>query len=161
MAERSIDVALTQAEAGDGIEIVYENACTLVTEPELCFNYATTDELRNWRFSDGCFTCFLRDNKDVIMQVITTYHHREGAARAYNADVDYLKKNDYGKLIKIKKFGEASILFMKRQSDGMTYNILFLKNIVFAAISAKYKIDKTDNILHITGLAEKIEGKIP
>jgi len=34
-----------------------------------------------------------------------------------------------------------------------------LKDNVFAAVSAKYKKDQAENIEHITGLAEKIEGK--
>lgn len=160
MAERSIDIALTRAEAGEGMEMVYENVCTLATEPELCFNYATTEELKTWGFSEGCFSCLLLDRKDIIIQVVTTYQNREGASRAYNADVDYLKKNGYGKPVKAKIIGESSILLKKKQSDGITYNLLFLKNNVFAAVSAKYKKDKPDNIEHITGLAEKIEGKI-
>ncbi|SNQ60639.1 hypothetical protein [Candidatus Methanoperedens nitratireducens] len=160
MTGRSIDIALTQSEAGGCMESVYENVCTLTTDPELSFNYATTDELNNWGFSEGCFSCFLQDKKDVIIQVITTYHHRDGANCAYQADVDYLKKNDYGKLIEAKTLGEASVLFEKKQSDGTTYNLLFFKNNVFASISAKYKKEKADNVHHIIGLAEKIEGKI-
>ncbi|VVB85037.1 Uncharacterised protein [uncultured archaeon] len=161
MTGRSIDIALTQAEAGDDLEIVYENVCTLSTEPELCFNYATTAELKEWKFLEGCFSSFLRDKKDVIIQVITTYQQKEGAASAYNADVDYFKKNNYGRPVKSKSLGEASVLFKKKQSDGITYNLLFLKNNVFAAVSAKYKIEKSDNLDHIFGLAEKIESKIP
>jgi len=157
---RSIDIALTQEEAGENIETLYENACTFADEPDLSFNYATADELNSWGFSEGCFTCFLRDSKDIIIQAVTTYRHKEGASCAYNADVNFLKKNDYGTQINIKKFGEASVLFEKRQDDGTAYNLLFLKNTVFIAISAKYKVDKADNIDHITRLAEKIEGKI-
>lgn len=160
MTGRSIDIALTRAEAGDDTETVHENVCTLATEPELCFNYATTEELKNWGFTEGCFSCLLKDKKDVIIQVITTYRNREGASNAYNADVNYLKKNGYGRPVKTKTIGESSTLFKKQQSDGTTYNLLFLKNNVFAAISAKYKIDKADNIDHITGLALKIEGKL-
>jgi hypothetical protein len=160
MAERSIDIALTRAEAGEGMEMVYENVCTLATEPELSFNYATTEELKTWGFSEGCFSCLLLDRKDIIIQVVTTYENQEGASHAYNADVDYLKKNGYGKPVKAKIIGESSILLKKRQSDGITYNLLFLKNNVFAALSAKYKKDTLDNIDHITGLAEKIEEKI-
>ncbi len=157
---RSIDIALTLAEAGDGMDAVYENVCTLASEPELCFNYATTDDLKNWGFSEGCFSCFLQDKKDVIIQVVTTYKNREGASSAYIADVDYFKKNDYGRPVRTKTFGESSVLFKKKQSDGITYNLLFLKNTTFTAISAKYKKDKDDNIDHIIGLAEKIERKI-
>jgi hypothetical protein len=161
MAKRSIDIALTEAEAGEGLETVYENVCTLATEPELCFNYATTDKLREWKFLEGCFSAFLRDKKDVIVQVITTYQEKSGAAQAYNADVDYFKKNNYGRPVESKSVGEASVMFKKKQSDGITYNILFLKNTFFVAISGKYKIEKAENIDHITGLAEKIERKIP
>ncbi|MDD5474057.1 MAG: hypothetical protein PHU34_07895 [Candidatus Methanoperedens sp.] len=160
MTERSIDIGLTRVETGDGAEIVYENVCTLDTEPELCFNYATTEELKNWGFSEGCFSCLLLDKEDVLIQVITTYQSREGANNAYNADADYLKKNGYGKPVKTKTIGESSILLKEKQSDGTTYNLLFLKNNVFAAVSAKYKKDKAENIEHITGIAEKIEGKI-
>jgi len=160
MTERSIDIALTRVEAGDDTETVYENVCTLFTEPELCFNYATTNELKNWGFSEGCFSCLLRDKKDVVIQVITTYLNREGAGNAYNADADYLKKNGYGRTIKIKTIGDSSMMLKKKDTDGITYNLLFLKNNVFAGISAKYKKDKSGNIDHITGLAEKIAGKI-
>ncbi len=160
MTERSIDIGPTRVEAGDGTEIVYENVCTLDTEPELCFNYATTEELKNWGFSEGCFSCLLLDKEDVLIQVITTYQSREGANNAYNADVDYLKKNGYGKPVKTKTIGESSVLLKEKQSDGTTYNLLFLKNNVFAAVSTKYKKDKAENIGHITGLAEKIEGNI-
>lgn len=160
MTGRSIDIALTRAEAGDDTETVHENVCTLATEPELCFNYATTEELKNWGFTEGCFSCLLKDKKDVIIQVITTYQSREGASNAYNADVNYLKKNGYGRPVKTKPIGESSAVFKKKQSDGTTYNLLFLKNNVFAAVSAKYKKDKAENIGHITGLAEKIEENI-
>ncbi|MCX9011326.1 MAG: hypothetical protein OIN66_09405 [Candidatus Methanoperedens sp.] len=160
MTGRPIDIALTKAEAGENMESIYENICTLATEPDLCFNYATTDNLNNWGFAEGCFSCLLLDRKDVIIQVITTYQHRDGAKSAYRADVDYLKKNDYGAPVKTKTLGEASILFEKKQSDGITYNLLFLKDTVFTSISAKYKKDKADNVKHIIGLAEKIEGKI-
>jgi hypothetical protein len=161
MTRRSIDIALTESEAGDGLETVYENVCTLKTEPELCFNYATTDKLKEWEFQEGCFSALLRDKKDVIIQVITTYQEKKGAAQAYNEDVDYLRRNNYGKPVESKTIGETSIMFRKKQSDGITYNLLFLKNTVFAAISGKYKIDKSENIDHIIGLAEKIDVKIP
>ncbi|MFZ2409962.1 MAG: hypothetical protein WAW23_00160 [Candidatus Methanoperedens sp.] len=160
MTGRSIDIALTRAEAGDDTETVHENVCTLATEPELCFNYATTEDLKSWGFSEGCFSCLLKDKKDVIIQVITTYQNREGANNAYNADAEYLKKNGYGRPLKTKTIGESSVLLKKKQSDGITYNLLFLKGNVFAAVSAKYKKDRAENIEHITGLAEKIEGKI-
>lgn len=160
MAERSIDIALTCAEAGDDTEMVYENVCTLDTEPELCFNYASTRELKNWGFMEGCFSSFLREKKDVIIQVVTTYQNREGAGSAYKADVSYLKRNGYGKPVKAKTVGEGSVLLKKRQSGGVTYNFLFLKNTVFTGVSAKYKRDETGNIEHITALAEKIAGKI-
>lgn len=160
MAERSIDIALTRAEAGEGMETIYENVCTLATEPELRFNYAAAEELKSWGFSEGCFSCLLLDRKDIIIQVVTTYKNREGANHAYNADIAYLKKNGYGKPVKTKIIGESSILLKKKQSDGTTYNLLFLKKSVFVAVSAKYKRDKPDNIDHITGLAEKIEEKI-
>ncbi len=161
MTGRSIDIALTRVEAGDNTETVYENVCTLLTEPDLNFNYATTEDLINWGFSEGCFSCFLMDNKkDVIIQVITTYRDGEGATRAYSADVGYLKKNGYGKPIKTKTIGESSIILKKKDTDGITYNLLFLKNNVFAALSAKYKKEKADNLDHITGIAEKIAGKI-
>ncbi|MCZ7393108.1 MAG: hypothetical protein ABOK23_04795 [Candidatus Methanoperedens sp.] len=157
---RSIDIALTRAEAGDGMETVYENVCTLATEPELCFNYATTEELKNWGFSEGCFSGLLLDKKDVIIQVVTTFQNRDGANQAYNADVNYLKENNYGRPVKAKTVGEASIILKKRQSDGTTYNLLFLKSNVFAAVSAKYKKDKAGNIEHLRGIAEKIQEKI-
>jgi hypothetical protein len=160
MTERSIDIALTRAETGDDTETIYENVCTLATEPELCFNYATTDELKNWGFSEGCFSCLLRDKKDIIIQVITTYENKDGANHAYNADVDYLKNNGYGKTVKAKAIGESSLILKKKDTDGITYNLLFLKNNVFTGLSAKYKKDKADNIHHITGLAEKIAEKI-
>jgi hypothetical protein len=161
MARRSIDIALTEAEAGEGLETVYENVCTLTTEPELCFNYATTDKLKEWKFLEGCFSALLQDKKDVIVQVITTYQEKNGATQAYNADVDYFERNNYGRPVKGKMLGDDSIMFKKKQSDGITYNILFLKNTFFVAISGKYKIEKPENIDHITGLAEKIERKIP
>ncbi len=160
MTERSIDIALTQAEAGINVEEVYENICTLTSEPEMYFNYATNQDLKNWGFSEGCFSCLLQDKKDVIIQVITTFEHSEGARRAYHANMDYLENNDYGEPVKTKTVGESSILFKKRQSDGITYNLLFLKSTVHAAISAKYKKEKDDNLAHIVRLAEKIEGKI-
>lgn len=161
MTGRSIDIALTRAEAGDKIETVYENVCTLSTEPELCFNYATTDDLAKWGFSEGVFSCLLKDTKDVIIQVITTYRDNEGAKNAYDADVKYLKNNGYGKPIITKTIGESSVILKKKDTDGITFNLLFLKNNVFAGISAKYKKDVPHNIDHLTGLGEKIEGKIP
>ena len=160
MAERSIDIALTQCEAGIGLESVYENVCTLTTEPDLCFNYATTADLKKWGFLEGCFGTFLKDKKDVIIQVITTYQNKEGAASAYKADSDYLKRHNYGKKIEIKQIGEASVMLRKKQTDGITYNLLFFKDNVFAAVSAKYKIENEGNIDHITDIAEKIELKI-
>jgi len=160
MKERSIDIALTNIEAGRDVEELYENICTLSTDPELCFNYAETDELKKWGFSEGCFTCLLRDKKDVFIQVIATYSDREGANRAYNANVDYLMKNDYGSPVKAKTLGESSVLFKKEQSDGVVFNLIFLKNRVHVALSGKYKYDNPDNVRHIMGLAEKIEGKI-
>ena len=160
MAGRSIDIALTSTEAGAGTEELYENICTLSSEPELCFNYATNEELKNWGFSDACFSCLLLDKKDVIIQAITTFLHCEGSSKAYTANVDYLKKNEYGTPVKIETLGEDSILFKKKQSDGISYNLLFLKSTVHAAISAKYKKDKEENVDHIIGLAEKIAGKI-
>ncbi|GFO97297.1 uncharacterized protein ig2599ANME_1497 [groundwater metagenome] len=161
MTGRSIDIALTQAEAGGDIEELYENVCTLSTEPELCFNYATTEELHNWGFSEGCFSCLLQDKKDAIIQVIATYMDMEGANSAFNANVDYLKKNDYGRPVNAGTLGESSILFKKKQSDGVTYNLIFLKNNVHAALSTKYKKDKADNVEHIFEIAKKIERKIP
>jgi hypothetical protein len=160
MTGRSIDIALTRVEAGDSTEMVYENVITLLTEPDLNFNYATTKDLTNWGFSEGCFSCFLMDKKDVIIQVITTYQDGEGANMAYNADADYLKKNKYGRPVKAKTIGESSLMLKKKDTDGITYNLLFLKNNVFAAVSAKYKKEKDENLDHITGLAEKIAGKI-
>ncbi len=160
MTGRSIDIALTRVEAGDNTEIVHENVCTLLTEPELNFNYATTEDLANWGFSEGCFSCFLMDKKDVIIQVITTYRDGEGANKAYNADVDYLEKNKYGRPVKTKTIGESSLMLKKKDTDGITYNLLFLKNNVFAAVSAKYKKEKAENLDPITGIAEKIAGKI-
>ncbi len=160
MTERSIDIALTQSEVGTNIEEVYENVCTLVSEPEICFNYATNQDLKNWGFSEGCFSCLLQDKKDVIIQVITTFEHGEGARSAYDANVDYLENNDYGEPVRSKTVGESSILFKKKQSDGITYNLLFLKSTVHAAISAKYKKEKEENLAHIIRLAEKIEEKI-
>ncbi len=160
MAKRSIDIALTRVEAGESTESIYENVCTLGTEPDLCFNYATTDELKNWGFEEGCFSTFLKDKKDVIIQVITTYNSRQGAEKAYHADADYFKNNGYGRAIKTGLTGESSILFRKKQDDGITYNLLFLKDNVFIGLSAKYKKDKSTNVDHITALAEKIAGKI-
>jgi hypothetical protein len=160
MVGRSIDIALTRTEAGAGTEEVYENICTLSSEPELCFNYATNEELKNWEFSEGCFSCLMLDKKDVIIQAITTYLHCEGSSKAFSANVDYLKKNDYGISVKIEKIAEDSILFMKKQSDGISYNLLFLKSTVHAAISAKYKKEKKENVDHIIALAEKIAEKI-
>ncbi len=157
---RSIDIALTCAEAGDGMEMVHENVVTLATEPELSFNYATTKQLKNWGFAEGCFSCLMLDKKDVIIQAIITFESNEGANKAYHSDVDYLKKNNYGRPIKTNTVGEASIILKKKQDDGTTYNLLFLKNNVFAAVSVKYKKDKADNVEHLRGLAEKIEGKI-
>ncbi len=160
MTGRSIDIALTRAEAGDNAEIVYENVSTLLTEPDLNFNYATTEDLRNWGFAEGCFSCLLMDKKDVIIQAITTYQDGEGAARAYEADTDYLRKNKYGMPLKAKTIGEASLMLKKKDTDGITYNMLFLKNNVFVAVSAKYKKEKAENLGHITEMAEKIAGKI-
>ncbi len=160
MAKRSIDIALTRAEAGERVENIHENACTLETEPDLCFNYATTEELKEWGFEEGCFSTFLEDKKDVIIQVITTYKNREGAEKAYHADVDYFKNNGYGRAIKTGLIGESSVLFRKKQDDGITYNLLFLIDSIFVGLSAKYKKDKATNIDHITVLAEKITWKI-
>ncbi len=160
MTGRSIDIALTGVETGDNTEMVYENVCTLLTEPDLNFNYATTEDLINWGFSEGCFSCFLIDKKDVIVQVISTYRGGEGANSAYNADVDYLNKNKYGRPVKIKTIGESSLMLKKKDIDGITYNLLFLKKNVFAAVSAKYKKEKAENLDHITALAEKIAEKI-
>lgn len=147
-------------EAGNDIEELYENVCTLSSEPELSFNYATTEDLKKWGFSEGCFTCLLQDKKDVFIQVIATYLDKEGAGSAYNANVEYLKNNDYGRPVKTGDLGESSILFKKKQSDGITFNLLFLKNNIHVAISAKYKKEKPENVEHIVHLAEKIEGKI-
>ncbi len=160
MTGRSIDIALTQAEAGEKTEIVYENVCTLSTEPELCFNYATTDDLKKWGFSEGCFSCLLKDYKDTIIQVITTYQDNEGAKNAYEADAKFLKHNGYGEPVTVRTIGESSIMLKKKDTDGITYNLLFLRNNVFAAVSAKYKKDLPDNVEHLTRLAEKIEEKI-
>jgi hypothetical protein len=96
-----------------------------------------------------------------LFQLFATYMDREGANSAFDANVDYLKKNGYGNPVKAGTLGESSILLKKKQSDGITYNLIFFKNRVHAALSAKYKKDKPDNIVHIIGLAEKIEGKIP
>ncbi|VVB89448.1 Uncharacterised protein [uncultured archaeon] len=161
MTGRPLDIALTQVEAGSNMEELYENICTLTSEPELSFNYAATEDLRKWGFSEGCFTCLLQDKKDVFIQAIATYSDREGANNAYNANVDYLKKNDYGSPVKTRTLGESSVLFKKIQSDGFVYNFIFLKNTVHAALSGKYKKDKPDNIRHILELAEKIDRKIP
>ncbi len=161
MTGRSIDIALTNLEAGSDMEDLYENVCTLTSEPELSFNYAGTEDLRKWGFSEGCFTCLLHDKKDVFIQVIATYADKEGAGRAYNANVDYLGKNDYGSPVKARTVGESSILFKKIQSDGVAYNLIFLKNNVHAALSGKYKKDKSTNVEHLLELAEKIERKIP
>lgn len=158
--KRSIDIALANIEAGSDMEELYENVCTLSSDPELCFNYAETEELKKWGFSEGCFTCLLRDKKDVFIQVIATYSDREGANCAFNANVDYLMRNDYGIPVKAKTLGESSVLFKKEQSDGVTFNLIFLKNRVHAALSGKYKYNKPGNVWHIIGLAEKIEGKI-
>ncbi len=160
MIGRSIDIALTRIEAGDNTEMVHENVCTLLTEPDLNFNYATAEDLANWGFSEGCFSCFLMDKKDVVIQVITTYRDSEGANMAYNADADYLKKNKYGRPVKTKTIGESSLMLKKKDTDGITYNLLFLKKNVFAAVSAKYKKEKAENLDHIIGIAEKIAGKI-
>jgi hypothetical protein len=160
MIGRSIDIALTRSEVGTGTEEVYENICTMSSEPELCFNYATNEELNNWGFQEACFSCLVLDKKDVIIQAITTYLHCEGSSKAFSANVDYLKKNDYGIPIKIEKLAEDSILFKKKQNDGISYNLLFLKSTVHAAISAKYKKDDKENVDHITGLAKKIAEKI-
>ncbi|MCX9085232.1 MAG: hypothetical protein OIN87_10605 [Candidatus Methanoperedens sp.] len=160
MTGRSIDIALTQVEAGEKTEIVYENTCTLSSEPELCFNYATTDELKKWGFSEGCFSCLSKDKKDVIIQVITNYKDIDGARKAYDADARYLKQNGYGKPLIAKKIGDTSLVLKKIDTDGFTYNLLFVKNNVFAGISAKYKKDSPQNLDHLTGFAEKIEKKI-
>lgn len=161
MTGRSIDIALTRVEAGGNTEMVYENVCTLLTEPDLNFNYATAEDLANWGFSEGCFSCFLMENKkDVIIQVITTYRDSEGAKKAYGADVDYLKKNKYGMPVKTKTIGESSLILKKKDTDGITYNLLFLKSNVFAAVSAKYKKENAENLDHITALVEKIAEKI-
>ncbi len=127
------------------MEELYENVCTLTSEPDLCFNYATNEELNNWGFSEGCFTCLLQDKKDVFIQVIATYMNREGASMAYNSNVDYLKKHDYGHPVNISTPGESSILFRKKQSDGVAYNLIFLKNRVHVAISGKYKKDDRES----------------
>jgi len=79
---------------------------------------------------------------------------------AYDADAEFMKENGYGKTVIAKTIGESSIMLKKKDTDGITYNLLFLKNNVFTGISAKYKKDKPDNINHLTRLAEKIEGKI-
>ncbi len=160
MKVRSLDIALTPVEAGSDIEELYENVCTLTNEPELCFNYATTDDLKKWGFSEGCFSCLLQDKKDVFIQVIAAYVSKEGAASAFNANVEYLKNNDYGRPVKTGTLGESSVLFKKKQSDGITFNLIFLKNNVHVAISAKYKKEKPENVEHIVLLAEKIKGKI-
>ncbi len=160
MKVRSIDIALIPVEVGNDIEELYENVCSLTTEPELSFNYATTDDLKKWGFSEGCYTCLLQDKKDVFIQVIAIYLDKEGAASAYNANVEYLKNNDYGRPVKTIILGESSILFKKKQSDGITFNLLLLKNNIHIAISAKYKKEKSENLEHIVHLAEKIEGRI-
>ena len=161
MTGRPIDIALTNVEAGSDMEELYENVCTLTSEPDLSFNYATNTDLNEWGFSEGCFSCLLQDKKDVFIQVIASYNDREGANRAYKANVDYLIKNDYGRPVETRKLGESSVLFRKKQKDGITYNLIFLKNNVHSAISAKYKKDKPGNVEHILELAGKIERKIP
>ncbi len=161
MTGRSIDIALTRTEAGDEIETIYENVCTLSTEPDLYFNYATTGDLAKWGFSEGVFSCLLKDKKDIIIQVITTYRDNDGAKNAYNSDVNYLKNNGYGKLVIAKTIGESSLVLKKKDTDGITFNLLFLKNNVFAGISAKYKKDTPHNLDHLIGIGKKIEGKIP
>jgi len=81
MTGRSIDIALTNVEAGSDLEEIYENVCSLTSDPDLSFNYATTEDLKKWGFSEGCFTCLLQDKKDTIIQVIATYFDREGAKK--------------------------------------------------------------------------------
>ena len=140
MTGRSIDIALTQAEAGEKTETVYENVCTLSSEPELCFNYATTDDLKKWGFSEGCFSCLLKDQKDTIIQVITAYQDSEGAKNAYEADSKYLKNNGYGKSVTVKTIGESSMMLKKKDTDGITYNLLFLINDVFVGINNTFDL---------------------
>jgi hypothetical protein len=102
----------------------------------------------------------MKDQKDVIIQVITTYQDNDGARGAYDADARYLKRNGYGKPLIAKTIGETSVMLKKKDTDGITYNLLFLKNNVFAAISAKYKKESPQNVEHLTGFAEKVEEKI-
>lgn len=160
MTGRSIDIALTKVEAGEKTETVYENVCTLSTEPDLSFNYASTDDLEKWGFAEGCFTCFLRDKIDTVIQVVTTYQDKKGAKNAYEADARYLIRHGYGKPVSIKTIGETSLMLKKKDTDGITFNLLFLKDNVFSAVSAKYKKERVDNIDYLTGLAEKIIRKI-
>ena len=160
MAGRSIDIALTQVEAGEKTEKVYENVCTLSSEPELCFNYASTNDLKKWGFEEGCFSCLLKEKKDTIIQVVTTYQNKEGAKEAFEADAKFLKRHGYGKTVLTKTIGESSLMLRKNDTDGITYNFLFWKNNVFSAVSAKYKNERQDNIEYLIGLAEKIYEKI-
>lgn len=160
MTGRSIDIALTQVEAGDKTETIYENVCTLSSEPELCFNYASTKDLKKWGFEEGCFSCLLKEKIDTIIQVVTTYQNKEGAKEAFEADSKYLKRHGYGKPLLTKTIGESSLMLRKNDTDGITYNFLFWKNNVFSAVSAKYKNEKPDNIEYLIGLAEKIHEKI-
>ncbi len=114
----------------------------LTSEPDLSFNYAATEDLKKWGFSEGCFTCLLQDKKDTYYSGHCHIYDREGAKSAYDANVDYLKKNGYGNPVKAETLGESSILLKKKQNDGVTYNLIFFKNNVHAALSAKYKKDK-------------------
>lgn len=160
MTGRSIDIALTQVEAGEKTETIYENVCTLSSEPELCFNYASTNDLKKWGFEEGCFSCLLKEKIDTIIQVITTYRDTEGAKEAFEADAKYLRRHGYGKPVFAENIGESSLMLKKTDTDGITYNFLFLKNNVFSAVSAKYKKERSDNIKYLIGLAEKINEKI-
>jgi len=79
MTGRSIDIALTNVEAGSDMEEIYENVCTLTSEPDLSFNYAATEELKKWGFSEGCFTCLLQDKKILLFRSLP--HILKGKAR--------------------------------------------------------------------------------
>lgn len=153
-------MALTLDEIGLGAEKLYENLCTFETDPDISFNYAQTEELKEWGYLEGCFSCTLLDKKDIIIQTVSIYDKSDGANKAYFANVKYYKQHSYGRPIEAPGVGEQSILFRKAQEDGTTYSLIFIKKNVLVGISVKYKTDEAKNTGRVADLGKKIEAKI-
>ncbi|HIH44278.1 MAG TPA: hypothetical protein HA257_04115 [Candidatus Methanoperedenaceae archaeon] len=153
-------LVLTADEIGREIECLYENVSSFKTDPDVAFNYAHAKKLMTWGFMENCSSCMMRGKVHLIVQTISVYKSKKGAASAYSANVKYLTKNDYGKTMGSNGIGEDSILIKKVvDENSRTYNLIFLKNNVLVGLSLNSKSDSISESLLIE-MAGKIEQKI-